>query len=334
MSLRVEIVDETRALRHPLVTSKGEVTVREGFVLQVWQDDQRIAQGECAPLPGFSVDTLAECRIHAALWSPTEGALSSPDFWVERGAQVAHLPALRCATDTVAIALAESLQIDLKGWPARKRSRVRANALAHDVDSAKARVDEGFSVLKIKVGADSLFEDVQRVKAIRAAVGDRITLRLDANRAWPTIEAHNAIEVFAPSRISLLEEPLANGGARELAELRAQSIIPIGADEQARDEASIRTLIDCAAMDTLVLKPMLVGGPLQCIALAALAHQRGTESIVTTTIDGPVATRMAIEVAARLPSDRAHGLATAILFENDDAFPPIVRGSFNLGRTS
>lgn len=334
MTLRFEIVDETHVLRRPLVTSNDTLTVRDGFVLQVWQDETCIAQGECAPLPGFSVDTLAECRVYAARWSPTDGALSSPDFWVERAAEVPHLPALRCAAETVAIGLAESQNIELRGWPQRKRTHVRANALAHDVESAIARVREGFSVLKIKVGADSLLKDVQRVKAIRAAVGDTITLRLDANRAWPVIEAYNAIEVFAPSRISLLEEPLANGGARELAELRAQSIIPIGADEQARDEASIRKLIEFAAMDTLILKPMLVGGPLQCIALAELAHRRGTQSIVTTTIDGPVATRMAIEVAARLHGDRAHGLATSILFEDDDEFPPILAGSFYLGRAS
>lgn len=334
MTLRFDIVDETRALRRPLVTSNGQLAVREGFVLQVWRDDVRIAQGECAPLPGFSIETLAECRVHANQWSSPDGALSSPEFWVERGAQVTHLPALRCAAETVAIELADAQQLQLQGWPDRKRNHVRANALAHDVGSAKSRVSEGFNVLKIKVGADSLFEDVQRVKAIRAAVGDTITLRLDANRAWPTIEAYNAIEVFAPSRISLLEEPLASGGARELAELRAQSIIPIGADEQARDEASIRTLIDCAAMDALILKPMLVGGPLQCIALAELAHRRGTQSIITTTIDGPVATRMAIEVAARVHGDRAHGLATAILFENDDEFPAITGGRFNLERPS
>lgn len=331
MSVRLDIVDFQHELKTPLVTSGRTIASREGFELRVWDGETLLARGECAPLPGFSFEELEDCREEALLWQQDEGDIRDLELWRARATTVPHLPALRCAAETLVIELARLSERTLPYWPARERHRVRANALANTVEEAQQRVEAGFQVLKIKVGNLSLREDVQRVKAIRAAVGDTITLRLDANRAWSDLDARNAVDVFATQRIELLEEPLKNGGPRELAELRAYSTIPIGADEQARDQAAVLELIDEAAMDYLILKPMLVGGPLQCMRLAKLAHERGTHVIVTTTIDGPVATAMTIEVAARLPNDFAHGLATSVLFADASGFPPMRRGAYKAG---
>lgn len=331
MTLRVDIVEFHRRLKIPLVTATGAIRTRTGFELQVWDGDSLIARGECSPLPGFSFDTLEDCLEEARLWQNDEGEIAEISLWLSRAVTVPHLPALRCAAETIVTQLARRDHLELPDWPHRKRQRVRANALANSVKEAHDRMEEGFTVLKIKVGNDSLQEDVQRVKAIRRAVGDAATLRLDANRAWSTLDARTAVDVFATERIEILEEPLRDGGPRELAELRSYSVIPIGADEQARDQASVLALIDEMSMDYLILKPMLVGGPLQCIKLARMAHERGTNVIATTTIDGPVATAMTIELAARLPNDFAHGVGTAILFEDQDEFPPIRRGGFRAG---
>ncbi|MFW2477715.1 MAG: enolase C-terminal domain-like protein, partial [Sediminibacterium sp.] len=42
----------------------------------------------------------------------------------------------------------------------------------------------GFTVLKVKVGIDSSENDFSRIQAIRKRVGDKVTLRLDANQGW------------------------------------------------------------------------------------------------------------------------------------------------------
>ena len=49
-------------------------------------------------------------------------------------------------------------------------------------DSIKA-VEQGFSILKIKVGKEGM-KDVERIEAIRNAVGKEILLRVDANQGW------------------------------------------------------------------------------------------------------------------------------------------------------
>lgn len=329
MMPQLDIVDQAHTLVQPLVTAAGEIHAREGFVLQIQQDGKIIAQGECAPLPAFSPDTLEDCKAYAQRWLNTPA--DDLALWQQRAAEPTHLPALRCAVQTLICDLAHHHGQPLKHWPPSARTQVRVNALAHDASSAQKRVDEGFRVLKIKVGAAPLRDDVGRIQHIRQQVGDTITLRLDANRAWSMADAANAVEAFQPARIALLEEPLAHGGAQELAELRTQSPIALAADEQARNSEQIRELIDANAVDAIVLKPMIVGGPITCLQLAHYARQRGVYSIITTTIDGPIATRMAAHIAARLPDDRAHGLGTALLFEDPQGFPPITDGHILLG---
>src|SRR5699024_2593536 len=162
----------------------------------------------------------------------------------------------------LAIHLAPSTTSALEDWPARVHRRIEANAIANSPDAARDRIREGFRVLKIKVGAHTLLDDGRRINAMRAEVGDTITLHRDANQAWSFLDAKNAVDVFAPARIALLEEPIAGANATDLAQLRRYSTIPIGADEHARDLASITELLDEAATDVLVLKPMIVGGPI------------------------------------------------------------------------
>lgn len=331
MTLQFNIVAYTRTFARPLQTAAGRIDARQGFILQLQEDGQIIAQGECAPLPLFSKESLADCLAEARTWKAA--ATDGVDAWLARADTLGHLPALRCAVETLAIQLssARARPLSDEQWPAPARSAVRVNALAHDPQSAQQRVAEGFRVLKIKVGVTDVREDVQRVQAIRRAVGDTITLRLDANCAWSMQDAQNAVEAFNPSRISLLEEPLRAEDSTALAALRVQSPIPLAADENARDEASIRRLLDEEAVDAIVLKPMLVGGPLQALRLARIAKQRGVYTLLTTSLDGPIATRMTAEVAARLSDDRAHGLGTGMLFDEHADFPQIVRGAMTLG---
>lgn len=320
--LHMEPVDRT--FIRPLQTAAGTIYTRRGFVLQLYRDDRCVAQGECSPLPGFSQDTLDACRDHAAHWTldPTPVAT-----WIERLKDAEHLPALRCSIESMMVQLDALSLEDRVDWSAKRRTQVRVNALAHDVDSAQERVKEGFRVLKIKVGAQPIARDVERVRAIRQAVGDTITLRLDANGAWSFQDAQTAIEAFNPWRISLLEEPLHHATPEALSLLRAQSPIPLAADEHARDARSIHALLAQDAVDAIVLKPMLVGGPLRALRLARIAQERGVYSIITTALEGPVGTRMCAEVAARLSDDRAHGLGTGLLFQERADFPVIHQGS-------
>lgn len=326
----LELLPFTYRLRQPILTAVGSIAVREGFVLQLTQKGRHFA-GECAPLPGFSRETLDACVARAKAWLQGPAATTG-EAWLARARDLDELPALRSAAESIAIAIATHEGRTLDEWPAPTRTRILAHALVHDEASAQTAVAQGFRTLKIKVGARPLREDVQRVRAIRRAVGETITLRLDANCAWEFKEAQNALETLCTERIEFIEEPLRTNDPSGLATLRRDHAIPIAADENARDDASIRALLAADAVDVIVLKPAFCGGPLSSLALAQKAHAHGVSTIVTTSFDGPVGTQMTLELCARLPGrDRAHGVATGALFEDASAFQHAVEGTFIVG---
>jgi L-alanine-DL-glutamate epimerase-like enolase superfamily enzyme len=88
----------------------------------------------------------------------------------------------------------------------------------------------GFSAVKMKVGG-AYREDVERVRAVRAAIGDDCELMADANMAWDVAEAARRLRAFEPFDLSWLEEPLAPGDVAGHAALQRSTSIPLAAGE-------------------------------------------------------------------------------------------------------
>jgi L-alanine-DL-glutamate epimerase-like enolase superfamily enzyme len=91
-------------------------------------------------------------------------------------------------------------------------------------------VQDGFTSIKVKVGLDPV-HDVEKVRAIRAAVGDAPGIRIDANQAWDRVTAVamlNALERYA---IEFCEQPCAASDHSALKHISARCSIPIMADE-------------------------------------------------------------------------------------------------------
>ena len=95
---------------------------------------------------------------------------------------------------------------------------------------------EGFSCFKVKVG---LPDDLERVAAVRLAVGQWPAIRLDANGAWSVEQAIAAINELATFDIQLVEQPCAT--LEEMAEVRRAVSVPVAADESVATPADVRT---------------------------------------------------------------------------------------------
>jgi L-alanine-DL-glutamate epimerase-like enolase superfamily enzyme len=100
------------------------------------------------------------------------------------------------------------------------------------VNGALARVAEGFSVLKIKVGTDPI-ADVHAVAAVREAVGPSVQIRLDANQGWTERRAIKVIRALEDAQVGveLVEQPISAADIDGLARTTAQVDTPIMADE-------------------------------------------------------------------------------------------------------
>jgi L-alanine-DL-glutamate epimerase-like enolase superfamily enzyme len=204
---------------------------------------------------------------------------------------------------------------------------------AAGAQAALQAIEAGFTTLKLKAGAERETLDlVARVRAIRAAVGPDVRLRLDVNGAWDLPTAEERLEAVARFGIEYVEQPLPADDGAGAAELRRRVDVPVAADEAAASLVAVRRLLAEGSSDVLVVKPARVGGPLAAAEIAEAAAARGVPVVLSTLFETGIgiasalvaAARLPRVVAARFPATLAHGLATAGLLEHDLLDEPLV----------
>lgn len=182
---------------------------------------------------------------------------------------------------------------------------------------AEQAVAQGFTCVKMKVGQGTYAEEIERVQAVRSIIGDAITLRVDANGAWTMEQAYAMLDALADIGVSLVEQPLPPNHRVGMRMLREQfPTIQIAADESVVDINSADDVLRTHAADVLVIKPMVVGGPVDAAMIGQRAHKKGVGAIITSMLDSGIGITGALQVAAALPQPLLPcGLATADLLE-------------------
>lgn len=218
-----------------------------------------------------------------------------------------------------------------EGWPAPRRRLVPVNALLDDdgddgsgPSAAASRAGElvaaGFGSLKIKVGRGEPARDVDRVAAVRGAVGTSVAVRLDANGAWDVDVAVRTIHRIERYEPELVEQPVA--GLDDLARVRRRVAVPLAADEAVRGLMDARRLRALAAADAVVLKVQPLGG---VRAALAVAEEAGVPAVVTSMRETSVGLAAGAALAAALPAlPLASGLATLGSLPGDVTADPLV----------
>jgi L-alanine-DL-glutamate epimerase-like enolase superfamily enzyme len=136
-------------------------------------------------------------------------------------------------------------------------------------------VARGVRCLKVKVG-EGVRQDVERVKRIRQAVGDRVEIRLDANQGWRDYwTAVKAIKGIERYDVSMLEQPLPGHDLRGCAMLRKTSKLPIMLDESVHGINDALSAIALGACDLISVKAMKTGGLLRIKELVELCSAHG-----------------------------------------------------------
>jgi L-alanine-DL-glutamate epimerase-like enolase superfamily enzyme len=205
------------------------------------------------------------------------------------------------------------------------RTDVALNALvaisspAQAAVQALALVEAGFGCLKLKGGGDADGRLVDRVAAVRSAVGADIGLRIDLNGTLDVASARQLLGSLVPFDIKYVEQPLSpDSGPEASARLRRAVPIPIVADEAVASPEATRALLDAEAVDVLVVKPARVGGLRCAVRIIETAAEAGVPVVVSTLFETGIGIAAALRLAAALRGpERAHGLATADLLASD-----------------
>jgi o-succinylbenzoate synthase len=305
---------------------------RRGWLLRIDTDDGRSGFGECAPLPSHGSESHAAAEAALQQWCARLPAMSVADALAAVDAPAGNAtPAATAAVDCALLDLAAQAAgqpLHRLLAPASKR-RVAVNALAGDLlTTTPTRIgellDAGFTVLKLKLGHDNIEAQLAALRRLADTLPPRISLRLDANRAWTPDEAARIGAALAGLPVESLEEPLRTPQAATLAALQCELPFAIALDESG-SQLDQESFFAAPPVRRLVIKLAPHGGLRRALATARRARDAGIECVITTGIDSACATLAAAHLAAAIDNGLAHGLATSEWLAADTGAPPTIR---------
>jgi L-alanine-DL-glutamate epimerase-like enolase superfamily enzyme len=141
-------------------------------------------------------------------------------------------------------------------------------------------VGEGFKTVKLKVGRPGT-ADRLAVAAVRAAVGDEIEIKVDANCAYTSaVEALRALRPLEQYRLQLIEQPLPGRDLDEMALLRTRLETPLLTDESSSTLRDIGEIIRRGAADVLNIYTNEAGGLLAAAKMFAAGESAGLTGLI------------------------------------------------------
>lgn len=162
---------------------------------------------------------------------------------------------------------------------------------ARDIAEAEAMLAaRRHDVFKLKIGKRSLSEDVTHAAAIKRALGDRASVRVDVNQAWDEQTARRGADMLADAGIDLIEQPLPRADRDGMRRLTECSTIAVMADEALRGPHDALDFARARSADAFSIKPPQAGGLFAAGRVAAIADAAHIGVYGGTMLEGSVGT--------------------------------------------
>lgn len=330
----VELYKLSIPLIEPFTTSLGTETHAENVLVKIITEEGITGFGECSPYMPINGESQDTCFIVGQYFAK---ALKGKDpLDIESCIQVMDAviygnTSIKSAFDIALYDIASQHS----GMPLYKfiggennKTLITDYTVSIDepgkmaADAVKIK-EQGYPAIKVKLGKDGK-KDVVRMKAIRAAVGNDIPLRIDANQGWQVEEAIETLTALAPLNIQHCEEPIARWNYLALPRVKKESPIPIMADECCGDEHDAERLIQLQACDYFNIKLGKSGGIFKALKMARLAEAAGIHLQVGAMLESRLAMTAFAHFALCSPNIEHYDFDTALMFTEDPVTGGIV----------
>lgn len=166
------------------------------------------------------------------------------------------------------------------------------------VEDTLSAIDLGFETLKIKVGKDPAL-DIERIKAIYAAVNERALIRLDANQGWTPKQTVSVMRALENSgvQLELLEQPVRGDDIEGMKYVTERIHTPVMADESSFGPKEAIELIRERAADIINIKLMKTGGISNAIKIADIAGMYGVNCMIGCMLESSIGVAAAAHIA-------------------------------------
>lgn len=299
--IKAEIHKVNFPLKEPFIISYATYPSMAAIILKLETDTGLIGYGEAVPdehVTGEQVDAAFEVLRNVLV----PQILDRSPFDIEAihhkmDAAISGNPAAKAAIDIACY--------DLMGKATGQPVYNLIGGRAHDelqypkvlsieapeimAEKARKAIQQGFSSLKLKVGLDDAALDIERIYAVREAVGGEVPIRIDVNQGWKTVGlAVQTINSLEAAKLTWVEQPIRMGDIRGLAEVRRKVSTPIMADESVQSMKDVLEIIRLEAADYINIKLMKAGGIFPAVGMAKAAEAAGIIAQIGSMVESSV----------------------------------------------
>jgi len=318
--------------KQPAGTSRGVLHTKQSYFLKIEDASApfSIGWGEVGILRGLSMDDVPELEAQLR-WTTQNISLGLEQLYAAN----ALFPSIQFALEQAFSHLQHGFQHFHTPY-SRGEEAMAINGLiwmgdeAFMLDQISRRLEEGFTTLKMKVGAIDWATERALLEGIRKEFSqEQLTLRVDANGAFTLEEALEVDQVLAGLAVHSIEQPMAVEHRVQLAHLVSKAQTPVALDESLIglvEKPEREKLLDQIRPSYIILKPSFIGGWRGADEWIALAESRGIQWWATSALESNLGMNAIAQWAATKNNGLPQGLGTGSLYSNNLPAPHRVVG--------
>ncbi|GAB4229989.1 MAG: o-succinylbenzoate synthase [Ekhidna sp.] len=331
--LKLEIKPYNLDFKFHARTSRGEIDQRKVWFIKVSDESGKSGLGEVAPIDRLSPEAVEDVPDKLEELARVLKRLNAPEtkedaFKLAQQCIPIQYPSLRFGLETALLDLVaegqknffnnnlQELSIPINGL-------VWMGDIAFMKEQIATKLDEGFSCIKLKIGALDFDAEVKVIKELRS-VSEELVIRLDANGAFQTNEVLSKLKVLSKYDIHSIEQPILPMQPEAMEIVCSKSQIPIAFDEELIHVFSSRDrmeLIQELKPHYLVLKPTLHGGLGTVSEWIDLAEMHSVGWWITSYLESNIGLNAIAQFTSLYENQEYHGLGTGGLYTNNIKSP-------------
>lgn len=324
----------TFQFKQPGGTSRGILYTKPSWYLKVWKENEPsvYGMGECSVIPGLSPDDRPDLeeklqevcheinfykeqwRDELRAWPAIQFALECAVRDLEKGGRQILFPSAFTRGE-------ESIVINGLIWMGQPEFML---------EQIETKLENGFSCLKMKIGAIDFEQELQILNGIRQRFSaEDLTLRVDANGAFAPHESLQKLERLSQYQLHSIEQPIKAGQWEEMARLCEKTPVPVALDEELigiNHRSEKEQLLKQVQPQYIILKPSLVGGLMEADEWIELAQENKVGWWITSALEGNVGLNAIAQWTYWKNSQLPQGLGTGQVFTNNVHSPLYLEG--------
>jgi L-Ala-D/L-Glu epimerase len=282
---KIELFKLNVPLTEPFVIAIETITDAESIAIKITTDTGIIGFGECNPYRSIAGETQDTCFAAGQFLAKIlrgGNPLAIAECVQKMDKMLAGNRCIKSAFDMALYDIAaKAANMPLYQLLGGSNNRIIETDMTVGIGTAEGMAasalrfkNAGFPAIKVKLGTTQK-ADIERIRLIRAAIGDDLPLRIDANQGWDEATAIATLKALEKFDIEHCEQPIAARNIVGLARVRAASPIPIMADEAVFDHFDALNLVKNNACDYFNIKLAKSGGIHNALKINAIAEAAG-----------------------------------------------------------